>query len=255
MEQPGQPPKRDYFKVKNDWWDALIKHRLAGEQRQVLDYIIRMTYGWRRKIVELSIKEFVQATGIKAPNICRAINSLEEKRMINVIKNDNRRCPTYQFNKYFTKWKTLSKVITTKNVIKSDNKSLSKMITSVIKSDNGHLLKKDSTKDSIKDIYEKNGFGTFWKTYPIRKGKQKAFEKWESLKKKNQLPPLEEILTAINDQIKEREIQSNIPDKFIPEWKNPATWLNQHCWTDECNLEKPKTRREIWEAELGLNKS
>ena len=73
----------------------------------------------------------------------------------------------------------------------------------------------------------REGFDSFWKSYPKKKAKgdaEKAFSK---------LKPDEELLKTMLDAI---EAQSRSPDwrkdggQFIP---YPATWLNQRRWEDE----------------------
>ena len=83
-------------------------------------------------------------------------------------------------------------------------------------------------------------FDSFWEYYPNKKGKgaaRTAFEKQEKLygdKKEF----LEAVLSAIAVQSRFRKQQQGI-GVFVPQWKNPATWLNQECWTDEVDI-KPK---------------
>ena len=112
-----------YTAIANEIMDALIKYRIPGEQRQCLDFIIRKTYGYNKKKDTISNSQFVLATGIKKPAVCRALNGLVDKNI--VIKKDNKYIPTYQFNKDYKSWKVLSKKIT---VIKKDNQVLSKKI-------------------------------------------------------------------------------------------------------------------------------
>ena len=129
---PGNPQvENGYIRIATELWEALIQYRIPGEQRQVLDFIIRQTYGWQRKEAPISLDEFCQYTGIVKPNVCRSIRWLIDKNMI--IKNDNYDIPTYCINKKYKSWKSLSKKIT-----------LSKMITKVIKNDNPHLLYKNN---------------------------------------------------------------------------------------------------------------
>ena len=110
MDDPkGIPPKRDYFKVKFTWFDAIIAYRIPGEQRQVLDFIIRKTYGWKKKRDGIALSQFVKATGIKKQNIHRAIKELEKKNLIKVIKSDDYTYLSYEFNKYFKTWKPVIK--------------------------------------------------------------------------------------------------------------------------------------------------
>jgi phage replication O-like protein O len=133
MECKGEPPKCDYFKVKNDWFDALIKIRLPGTERQCLDFIIRKTYGWQKKEADISNKEFCEATGLLKQNVYNSLKSLKERNLIEVIKNDYKLKPSYSFNKYFKSW-DIKKLKIKKKVIKSNYKSNQIQLPKVIKS-------------------------------------------------------------------------------------------------------------------------
>ena len=133
-----------YTKIANEIMDALIAYRIPGEQRQVLDFIIRKTYGFNKMWDIISNSQFVEATGLKKPTICRALNELIRKRL--VIKNDNNYIPSYRFNKDYRLWQKLSKKITKKQE-SSDSAILDE---SVIKNDNKKVLSKMiPTKDNI----------------------------------------------------------------------------------------------------------
>jgi len=89
-------------------------------------------------------------------------------------------------------------------------------------------LKNVKNDKNVKNIYSPN-FEIFWKSYPNKSGKSAALKSWQ---KRKDLPELEIILQAIKKQI---EWRKNSAGKFRPEWKNPATWINQGCWEDECD--------------------
>jgi hypothetical protein len=84
------------------------------------------------------------------------------------------------------------------------------------------------------------GFDLFYSHYPLKKGKGAARKKYESLKKKKILPDDEILIKAIQDQQKEKSYLRS-QNKFVAEWKHPATWLNQECWDDECFLPSTPT--------------
>jgi phage replication O-like protein O len=125
-----------YIKIATEIFDAFGRFRIPGVERQILDIIIRKTYGYNKKEDWISNSQFVLLTGLKKGNICKAINSLVYKKI--VIKKDNGRVPSYQFNKDYKSWRQLSKK---KPVIKKE--------TVVIKKE-GHseLSKKRDTKDN-----------------------------------------------------------------------------------------------------------
>jgi phage replication O-like protein O len=110
--------------IANDILDSLCRARIPGEARQVLDFIIRKTYGWNKKWDAISLSQFALGTGLKRPNICRLLKKLEKMKLI-VIKKDNAGINKYMFNKHYDEWKLLSKKPT---IIKNDNRGVSKMI-------------------------------------------------------------------------------------------------------------------------------
>lgn len=138
-----------YTPIANEIMEALCKTRIPGEARQILDVILRKTYGWNKKEDLISLSQFVEMTGINRQNTCRAIKTLLDMNIIikkdnGVIEKDNSIKLTYGFQKNYENWKPLSKKIT-----------LSKKIMNVIEKDNEPLSKKIHTKESIKTILKK----------------------------------------------------------------------------------------------------
>jgi len=114
----GGPQKENgYTAIANEIMEAFGKYRIPGEQRQVLDVIIRKTYGFNKKEDMISNSQFVRATGLKKPSICRAINALIDKNIVS--KKDNKRIPSYQFNKNYRTWKLLAKKLTVSKKVNS----------------------------------------------------------------------------------------------------------------------------------------
>ena len=178
-----------YIRIATEIWEALAKYRLPGEQMQCLFVIIRKTYGWGKKEDGIALSQFEAATGIKKPNIHRALKALKDKNII-VIKKDYHRFITYGFNKNYQKWKQLSKRI---RVIKTDNGKLSKQITR-------GLSKKINTIDTItKDTITKD-------TKYSRKSKKPTFD--------NQSTPFQlskylfDLIEKRNPNFKKPDLQS-----------------------------------------------
>lgn len=129
----ANPQKEDgYTPVANDIMEALAGIRISGEEWQCLCVILRKTYGWNKPTDSISLSQFVELTGIKKSNICRALNRLLSKKITTVIKKDNG-CTEYALQKDYEKWEPLSKKIT-----------LSKKIMPVIKKDNGEIYDKST---------------------------------------------------------------------------------------------------------------
>ena len=78
-----------YLKIALEIQDAFCRTRIPGEERQVLDAIIRKTYGWHKCEDKISMGQIAQMTGMKRPNVARALKNLISKKIVTVIKSDN----------------------------------------------------------------------------------------------------------------------------------------------------------------------
>ncbi len=108
MANPQQ--ENGHTRIANEIMEALAGIRIPGETRQVLDVILRNTYGYSRKLSKLHLAEFTKATKLNKPAVVRAINKAESMNLI-VIKKDNAQNKLYGFNKNYETWKPLSKKI------------------------------------------------------------------------------------------------------------------------------------------------
>ena len=108
--------------------EAFCRIRVNGEARQVLDAILRKTYGWNKKEDSISLSQFFLMTGLKKPSIIRAIHKLLNMNIIS--ENANGNIKKYRFNKDFDTWKRFTKPIIVSNIANSvsenANKSLAK---------------------------------------------------------------------------------------------------------------------------------
>jgi len=76
------------------------------------------------------------------------------------------------------------------------------------------------------DIGFLKSFQIFYENYPLKKSREQALKAWKKHK-----PDLQACINAIKIQKAEKQTlrESN---QFCPEWKYPATWINQGCWDD-----------------------
>ncbi len=130
-----------YVKIANEILDALCHIRISGEARQVLDTIIRKTYGYHKKQDRISLSQFCISTGLRKVTICKAISKLKKMNLILITNKDNDKANVFIFNKDFDTWKALPKKVT-----------LPKKVIDVTKKGNKTLPKKGTTKD----IYTKD---------------------------------------------------------------------------------------------------
>lgn len=76
-------PENGHTDIANELLDFLCFYRMPGEARQVFDAVIRKTWGWHRKASFISLEEFSRSTGLKKPNVSRALKSLIDHGIIN----------------------------------------------------------------------------------------------------------------------------------------------------------------------------
>jgi hypothetical protein len=89
-------------------------------------------------------------------------------------------------------------------------------------------------------------FEIFWKAYPRRVAKAVARKAWIQTVKVR--PPLEELLTAINNQCQSDQWQKD-GGQYIP---HPATWLRGERWSDEMEINVPKQLSKTMGAIVAL---
>lgn len=137
-----------YTAIPNDIMEALAHIRISGEARQVLDVILRKTFGWNKESDWIALPQFAKATGMKKVAICKAISKLKSMKLI-ITKKDNADNITYCINTSYDKWKSLPKKVT-----------LPKKVITVTKKGNGSLPKKSTTKETItKETITKQLYG------------------------------------------------------------------------------------------------
>lgn len=105
---PGPQLENGYTKIANELLEALCRIRIAGEQRQCLDVIIRKTYGFNKKSDCIALSQFALMTGLKKPHISRALKGLCDKKII-LTKKDNGIIINYRINKDYSSWNPLPK--------------------------------------------------------------------------------------------------------------------------------------------------
>lgn len=99
-----------YTKIANELLEALCRVRISGEARQVLDVVIRKTYGYNKKEDRIALSQLCFGTGLKKSTVCKAIVKLQVMNLI--TKKDNGEGNIFKFNKDYSSWKPLPKKVT-----------------------------------------------------------------------------------------------------------------------------------------------
>ncbi|HAT9660797.1 TPA: hypothetical protein OO122_003062 [Legionella pneumophila] len=109
------------------------------------------------------------------------------------------------------------------------------------KADTGEILKADTP--LLKEnnyIYLLQRFDHFWRMYPEKKSRERAFEIFTQINPDD--PLLQSMLQALDQQIKTRKAKE-ARGEWVPAWKFPANWLSQKCWEDEVKIELTQEKR------------
>lgn len=152
--------------IANEIMDALCRFRIPGNVRQIVDAIIRKTYGWNKKEDWVAHSQIVEATGLLKGIVSRELSKAITHKI--VIAHDNK----LRLNKNYEEWISFSGQHFNPNPSKvklSDtitNKKLSDTISPVIVSEKKvivsegnkiHYTKYTNTKYNI------NGFISLFK--------------------------------------------------------------------------------------------
>lgn len=89
-------------------------------------------------------------------------------------------------------------------------------------------------------IYLLQSFEHFWRIYPEKKSRERAFETFKQIKPDK--PLLQTMLHGLESQIKARKA-AEAHGEWVPPWKYPANWLTQKCWEDEVKIELTQENR------------
>ncbi len=110
-----------------------------------------------------------------------------------------------------------------------------------VKADTDKILKADTPQ--IKEnnyIYLLQLFDHFWRMYPEKKSRERAFEMFKQINPDE--PLLQSMVQALAQQIKART-EKEAHGEWVPAWKFPANWLSQKCWEDEVKIELTQEKR------------
>ncbi len=89
-------------------------------------------------------------------------------------------------------------------------------------------------------IYLLRQFDNFWRMYPEKKSRERAFEIFQQINPDEHL--VQTMLQSLDKQIKARHAKE-AHGEWVPAWKFPANWLSQKCWEDEVRIELKQEKR------------
>lgn len=247
-----------HVRIANEMWDALCLIRISGEARQVLDFIIRKTWGWGKKTDFIPLSQFCKGTGLRKSAIIKARKKLLDMNLITVTQKVNAVALSYGIQKDYTKWKPLpKKKTTTKKVNLRDQKRKSPQPKKRPSIDTGSKDTSSKTKNLV--LFEK-----FIKLYPLKENEKEAEKAWNQLftpgyggkrtvtKYIRSLTDefFKKIIDALKNQIAAKK-GKKAANQFVSNWPHPSTWLRKFRWNDQ--IETPETETDRIERELREN--
>jgi phage replication O-like protein O len=210
-----------YTMVANEIFEQMAKVKLSPTQYRLLFVIWRYTYGFKRKEHDMSLAFLSNATGCDKRQIQRELKGLDDKNIINQkIKSGSFRKIT--FNKNYETWFTIGE--TTIGEIDNgeiDNPTIGETVNATI----GEIDNQERKKEKLKKNTYSQQFDDWWKEYPKKVEKKKAFSSFKTALKNNSYDLLLDGLRGYVVYLK----QSNTPERFI---KHPTTFLNGESFKD-----------------------
>lgn len=235
MQTSKSPQLEDgHVRIANELFDAALAFPFTGRQLKVVMAIMRKTYGYGKKVDDVSASQLGNACGLSRTHVTTTMNQLAE--MCVISKSPGRYGSIVGINKDYSKWKSAS----TESVQVSQIGTSTKTGQGVPKWDSASTesVQDDSTdsvhtKDNLpKDNQQKtcasaDAFLRFWAAYPKKKSKVLAEKAFAKINPNEQL--LVAMLAAVERAKTSRDWQKN-DGQFIP---YPASWLNARRWEDD----------------------
>lgn len=232
--------------IANEILDALYQIRIPGEARQILDYIIRKTYGWNKKEDPISLSQFSLATRLSKVHVCRALDTLIKMNLVTkkgnalslFTKKGNDVAISYSFQKDFDEWMPLPKKVT--------------FAKDVTQKGNFTLPKKDTTKDNVKDSIVKEPADAVFssKHYSVKMCKEDLTKTDEACRRliekgclKRKFNPHQAVQMYINKGIHPRAVLECL-EAMLKNWsdvRSPMGWMRRV--VDKMNFRVNETLR------------
>lgn len=112
----ANPQKENgYTAISNELLEQIYKLPLNGSEFRILLVVIRKTYGYHKKVDNISLTQFQKHTGIIRNNVCRSLKTLVSALIL--AKSDN----GYSLNKNYDEW-VVSELILPRRVVSKQAK-------------------------------------------------------------------------------------------------------------------------------------
>lgn len=254
LDQRRSPQIEDgYVRIANELMLAIMAYPFTGRQQKVLLAIIHKTYGFSKKMDDISASQIGVLCGLNRTHVTATLNQLANMNVIS--KKPGVYGSIVGINKDYSKWKSAS----TESVQVDQSGTSTKSVQGVpkLQSASTESVQVDST-DSVhtKDNFPKDNkqkkntcanaaaFSRFWSAYPKKKSKGQAEKAFAKLNPDEQL--MTEIISGIGRAKKSTDwIKNN--GQFI---QYPATWLRAKGWEDEILVDDDDSPESHFESAI-----
>lgn len=134
-----------YTKIANELLEAIMRYPFTANELRVILFILRKSYGWREKVINLRISEIAFGTGIPKQNINRILKSLMCSSCLLCNQVDYKVGISVGIQKDYDRWYKRTKKC----------KKVIKLITKSNQVETSHLLYKKRKKGSIEEPSKK----------------------------------------------------------------------------------------------------
>jgi len=100
---PREAMDKGFSQIPHKLAENVARSDLSPHESRCLWAIIRKTFGWQKESDRISLQQFSDATGLDRRHIHRALKKLEQRKIL-VIRRDDRKPATFQFNKNYSSW-------------------------------------------------------------------------------------------------------------------------------------------------------
>lgn len=100
----ANPQKENGFTpIANEIVEALVKAGLLGSEWTITMFVIRKTYGWKKKHDIISLTQFELGTGLSRPTIVKTLKNVLTKKMLVKTPLPSGKY-AFSFNKDYESW-------------------------------------------------------------------------------------------------------------------------------------------------------
>ena len=103
-----------YTPIANELMEVFVRTELGGQEFRLMLFIIRKTYGFRKKEDYISLSQMAKALKTSVVRCSQIINSLQQKNIITLKENCKGKTKKYMFNKNYEQWRPLRKTVSLK---------------------------------------------------------------------------------------------------------------------------------------------